>query len=69
MRFLKDIGCTVKADGAGVERIGDQDYPVLEISPLVSYDGERLDAVKGKEIKVSTPTYVATLDDLKKLVA
>lgn len=68
VRFLKALGCEVKASGAGVEKIVDKEYPIFEISPLVSYDGESLEFTKGKSISISKPTYVNSVDELKSLL-
>jgi len=47
----------------------EQEVVCLELSALVSYDGENLELVKGKTLKLTGPTYIATLEDIKKLIA
>jgi UDP-N-acetylglucosamine/UDP-N-acetylgalactosamine diphosphorylase len=58
-------------DGAVTKEVEkDVDVVIIEISPVVSYAGEDLSTVvKGKTLKLSGPTYIATVDDLKKLIA
>ncbi|KAJ3183940.1 hypothetical protein HK101_009864 [Irineochytrium annulatum] len=52
VRFARKAGATVTGEE-------------LEISPLVTYDGEGLEGLKGKTIK--TPKYIASVDELKAL--
>eukprot|EP00158_Paraphelidium_tribonemae_P003917 Partr_v1_DN26464_c0_g1_i2_m23956 putative pyrophosphorylase len=80
-RFLTDAGAKLSVAPGAVEKMklkqvdeaGSRDIEVevglLEISPLVCYDGEGLDFVKGKTISVSKPTYVASVEDLKSLIS
>lgn len=68
VRFLEDAGAAVIAQGAGNESILNEHVPVLELSPLLTYDGESLaDIVKGKKITIDKPTFVKSVDDLKAL--
>jgi hypothetical protein len=68
-RFLTDAGAKLESQPNGTEVIVNETVPVIELGPLVSYDGEGLvDVVKGKTIVVKKPLSIQSLDDLKKVV-
>ena len=83
VRFVQMAGGIIQVvdESSGVEPIikstttGDASaasapaVPIFEISALVSFDGEGLDAIKGKTIRIDKPTHIADIADLIKLAS
>ena len=58
-----------EASGTAKEHEVERQVLRLEVSPLVSYAGEGLsEVVQGKKVVLHAATYIASMDDLKKLV-
>jgi UDP-N-acetylglucosamine/UDP-N-acetylgalactosamine diphosphorylase len=70
VRYIKDAGgdIVLVPGSKAAEKLkeGSPEYPIFEISPLVSYDGEALESVKGKSLKLEQPVYIASKADLNK---
>lgn len=85
IRMIEEAGGSLKAEGSSKEKIKfkktlvdgarvemnevEEEFAQIEISPLVSYAGEKLEFLKGKVIELKKPTYIANVEELKALVA